>query len=145
MLLENKSTFLRLPENHWVVSFMIYAVYPITFLQLGIQSNEKTLSWENYKPLTMTPNGFTGRWILSFAYLKNKTFRLVADASCTWQSKGGEPIWALYNSNLYRDENFGKFWTANWALSVTFRLACTISIATCKMNKEQSCIWICKW
>ena len=48
---------------------------------------EKTLSCENYKSLTTIPDRFMGRCILSFVYSKNKTFWLVADASCTWQSK----------------------------------------------------------
>ena len=46
------------------------------------------MQWENYKPLTMKPNRFLGRCILSFAYIQNtRLFRLVTEASCTWQSK----------------------------------------------------------
>ena len=52
-----------------------------------IHSIEKTLSCENCKSLTTRPDRFMGRCILSFSYSKYKTFRLVADASCTWQSK----------------------------------------------------------
>ena len=62
-----------------------------SLITTGIHSIEKTLSCENYKPLTMRPNRFMGRCILSFAYSKNKTFWLVTDASCKWKSKGCEP------------------------------------------------------
>ena len=48
----------------------------------------------------------------------------MADASCMWQLKWCKPSWALYNSNSYSDENFGKFWTvhikcSNWAFNRT--------------------------
>ena len=53
-----------------------------------IHSIEETLSYENYKPLTMSPSRFMGRCILlSFAYSKCKTFlcSFVTDAiNCTW-------------------------------------------------------------
>ena len=67
-------------------------------------------------------------------------FRLVAGASRTWQLKRFKPAWTVYSSNSYRDENFGKFWTvkrSNWALLFTFRLACTVSIATSNSHQSQ--------
>ena len=33
---ENRSKFSRFPENHWVVSFIIYAFHTTTFFQLGV-------------------------------------------------------------------------------------------------------------
>ena len=105
-----------------------------------IHSIEKNVVVWNYKPLMMRPNRFMGKCISSFDYSKNTTFRLVADASCTWQSKRCKPTWRLYSSNSYRDETFGKFRTvkrSDWALLVPFRLACTVSIDTCNSHQAQ--------
>ena len=74
-----------------------------------IHSIEKMLSCENYKPLTMRPNRFMGRCVLSFAYSKNKMFRLVADVCCMWQSKWCKPTECFTVLKSYGDENFGTF------------------------------------
>ena len=33
---KNRSKFYRFPENHWVVSFIVYAFHTTTFFQLGV-------------------------------------------------------------------------------------------------------------
>jgi len=33
---ENRGKFSRFPENHWVVSFIVYTFHTTMFLQLGV-------------------------------------------------------------------------------------------------------------
>ena len=47
----NQSKIFRFPENHWVVRFLVFVLYPTTFLQLGVYVHliAITLSYKNGK------------------------------------------------------------------------------------------------
>ena len=80
MMPENRSKFSRFPENHWVVSFIVYAFHTTTFFQLRVYIQGELFLF--YAPNSSHYNLRTLLVLSDYYYDKGRQFPTKIQISC---------------------------------------------------------------